>query len=278
MEDMLLTETKEKRRQMNDNHIPQHSGSNKPDMVAIGTVAAGVLAAIFFVNNRLLPNIIGVVFMALYVIGRKSYRRMVAGRGTMTRAGALIDQWTDHLVFAFIYLAICCRLYYTPMPGVDMPWKWAICALCLVAAVFAHSPQSALTDYYKQLHRWMKNGTGSSHPYRLRRQMERHTPHLQRMLKALESAEAEGRHLPDDLRARFLSGSERLLRIARCLSLPVRSILLSVACLAGHPWAYPLAEVVVLGCVYVYLHKSHEALCDEISNQLNMTREDETGV
>ena len=74
--------------------------------------------------------------------------------------------------------------------------------------------------------------------------------------------------MPRELRERFLDGSRPLMKYTNLLSFNLRAICLYAACLLDQPWAYFLIEIVVLGVLYLYMHRKHETLCARMMEEM----------
>ena len=258
-------------KKMNDPHHSVGKSYFSPDLLAVLAVALGVGAAVLFSYTGLACNLVGGVFMLLFVLARNTRQRMLESSGKATPATAKFDRWTVMASFFFIYVSICLRVAPQLMPGTLTPWGIGIWLLCIVAAFLCHSPQARLHHYYKQVHKWWSEGAAVPPD----QSMEKHTPSLQRLRVLVEELYGSPLHLPEDVRRQLSSDSRRLLRPARLLSFESRALVLSLACIVGLPWVYPLFEIVVLCCAYVYMHKSHESLCVQAYRKIKPSPQNE---
>jgi len=245
-----------------------------PDMLAVAAVAAGVAAALMFSYTDLLHNAFGTLLMILFAWARKTRQRRLEAAGQVTHANVMLDRWTAYISFFFIYLAICLRVAPQAMPGTITPWGFSIYALCAAAAFLCHSPQAHLRYYYRQVHHWWAEGKALA----ANASMEKHTPSFQQLRHAVEEHYGNVMLLPDDARQQLVAGSEQLQQPAILLSFEVRALVLSLCCIAGLPWCYPLFEIVVLCCAYIYMHKSHEHLCADVYRQITQLPHEEHAI
>ena len=70
------------------------------------------------------------------------------------------------------------------------------------------------------------------------------------------------------VRDQLLRGSRPLMKYANMLTFNTRAICLYVSCLLDCPWVYLLIEVLVFTLLYIYMHRSHEHLCEQLYDQL----------
>ena len=97
---------------------------------------------------------------------------------------------------------------------------------------------------------------------------ERRTPAFQKLAKAIKHAYGDVSRMPQTLRDEFLDGSRPLMKYTNILTFNARAICIYATCLAGCPWVYMLAEIIVFTIIYVYMHKKHETLCKEITKKI----------
>ena len=170
-------------------------------------------------------------------------------------------------------------------------WGWKIWFLCAVSGFLCHAPQSRLADYYRQIHLFFLNGKegseldDASKQVELYKQMswskqpvqklfqffyknytkgqENDTPQFQWFKRTLR--EKYPQQLPDALRADFRKGSLPLMKYANILTFNWRSITLFVAILLGEPALYPIVEIIVFTCIFMYMRWCHEGLCKRLN-------------
>ena len=51
-------------------------------------------------------------------------------------------------------------------------------------------------------------------------------------------------------------------------SVPAGRTIVEPAALLGCPWVYLLVEVVVMNLMYVYMHRTHEKLCERLTAKI----------
>ncbi len=269
------------------------------ETVVLLAILLGITAGVLFSYIDLWSNILGVVVMLLSFFCYQAYGLMAGLAGRKSLLGRILEGCYTFVCFFVVYVAIAIRIYYVPMPGTDTAWGMAGWTLVAIAGLLGHSPQASLAKYYKQIHRWMKDGKAASEPERYERQrdiyenmpegkprlerlfgkiyhyvyahhchrLEKRTPKFQRLRDAIIKIHGGVEHLPEDMKGDFLNGSRQLMNCANLLSCSYRIIYLAIACLIDQPWGYPLVEIVVLSCLYIHMHKTHEDLCAAIFNK-----------
>ena len=207
--------------------------------------------------------------------------------------GRCLDGFAGDVWFFSIYLAIVLRLWYQPMLGTSEVWGFWGLGLAAVASLLCHSPQSSLSDYYRQIHLYfLKGKEGSeldsyerehaivedlkgkkgvfwdrafhSNYQRYCRSQERRTPAFQKFHAALIEKYGGIDKVPQELKDRFLAGSRPLMPFTNFLSFNSRAILIYVTCLLNCPWIYFVFEISLYSLLYIYMHKRHEDLCKSL--------------
>jgi hypothetical protein len=54
------------------------------------------------------------------------------------------------------------------------------------------------------------------------------------------------------------------MKYTNLLTFNTRAITIYVTCLLDCPWVYPLVELTVFQAMYMYMHRTHEALCAKL--------------
>jgi hypothetical protein len=149
-----------------------------------------------------------------------------------------------------------------------------------------HSPQSSLSDYYRQIHLFFLKGKEGSEldnyaqqrrvyeKYKQEgnvagqlfffnyanycRSQEKRTPRFQQFFKQWQATRNE------ETRQQFLKGSRPLMPFTNILTFNTRAIVVYISCLINQPWIYPVFEITIMQGLYVYMHSKHEALCQSL--------------
>ena len=249
-----------------------------PNVITILSIFLGVGAGIMFGYTDLMHNILGVLLLMFANFCDSTDGQMARLTGKKT-----------------IYFAIIFRLFNQNIPGTELHWHLLIFVLAFVAGVMCHSPQSSLADYYRQIHLLFLKGKEGSEldNYAQQRQIyenlpkskwfdrlfyynyanycksqEKRTPKFQKMMEVVKERYGSVENMPQELKEQFIKGSRPLMKYTNILTFNVRAITLYVTCLLNCPWVYLLVEIIILSIIYIYMHKKHESLCAEITNQI----------
>ena len=266
-----------------------------PNVITILSIFLGVGAGVMFYYTDLVHNILGVVLLMLANFCDSTDGQMARLTGKKTLVGRILDGFSGDVWFFAIYVAICLRLQGQQMPGTDIHWGVWIWLLAVVAGLFCHSPQSSLSDYYRQIHLYFLKGKVGSELDNSAQQraiyeslakrallarafyynysnycksQERRTPRFQKFFSAFKVKYSNVEDAPDELRKRFLDGSRPLMKYTNILTFNVRAICIYMTCLLNCPWIYLLIEMTVMNLLYVYMRKQHEALCVSLSREV----------
>lgn len=185
------------------------------------------------------------------------------------------------------------------IPGLDIHWGLWIWVIAFIAGVMCHSPQSSLSDYYRQIHLFFLKGKEGSELDTYESQIkiynslpkrgalfehlfyynyanycksqEKRSPAFQKMIQVMKEKYGSASNIPADIREEFLEGSRPLMKYTNILTFNTRAICIYVTCLLGCPWVYMLIEITVMNVLYIYMHKKHECLCKKLQKD-SMTK------
>lgn len=266
-----------------------------PNVITILSIFLGVGAGIMFGYTDLMHNILGVLLLMFANFCDSTDGQMARLTGKKTLLGRVLDGFSGDVWFVTIYFAIIFRLFNQNIPGTELHWHMLIFVLAFVAGVMCHSPQSSLADYYRQIHLLFLKGKEGSEldNYAQQRQIyenlpkskwfdrlfyynyanycksqEKRTPKFQKMMEVVKERYGSVENMPQELKEQFIKGSRPLMKYTNILTFNVRAITLYVTCLLNCPWVYLLVEIIILSIIYIYMHKKHESLCAEITNQI----------
>ncbi len=266
-----------------------------PNVITILSIFLGVGAGIMFGYTDLMHNILGVLLLMFANFCDSTDGQMARLTGKKTLLGRVLDGFSGDVWFVTIYFAIIFRLFNQNIPGTELHWHLLIFVLAFVAGVMCHSPQSSLADYYRQIHLLFLKGKEGSEldNYAQQRQIyenlpkskwfdrlfyynyanycksqEKRTPKFQKMMEVIKERYGSVENMPQELKEQFIKGSRPLMKYTNILTFNVRAITLYVTCLLNCPWVYLLVEILILSIIYIYMHKKHESLCAEITNQI----------
>lgn len=238
-------------------------------------------------------NIIGVILLAFANFCDSTDGQLARLTNQKSMKGRCLDGFAGDVWFVAIYLAIIIRLFNVPMPGTELRWGIWIFVLCAVSGILCHSPQSSLADYYRQIHLLLLKGKegseldsyesehtkamavkgkkGAFWDYQFHsnyqhycKSQERRTPAFQRLRAKATEKFGTLEKLPEPLKKEFITGSRPLMKYTNILTFNSRAITIYITCLLGIPWLYPILEITVGECLYIYMHREHEKLCKHI--------------
>lgn len=266
-----------------------------PNAITILSMFLGVGAGYMFAFEDLQSNIIGIILLMFANFCDSTDGQLARLTGQKTLIGRMLDGFSGDVWFFAIYIAIVVRLWNDPIPLIGINWGIWTLAICIIAGVFCHSPQSSLADYYRQIHLYFLLGKKGSelddsatqrkilnelptkgsfwakafyYNYeKYCRSQERRTPKFQSFFKAVKSRYPNAEEIPETLRCDVRRGSLPLMKFTNLLTFNSRAILVYVTCLANVPYVYPLVEIVVFSIMYAYMHSAHEQMCENLEKK-----------
>lgn len=260
-----------------------------PNVVTVIGIVLGVCSGICFYHTDLWLNVAGVILMMFSNFCDSTDGQLARLTGQKTLVGRVLDGLSADVTFFVVYLALVFRMWPETIPGTGIQWGILAFVLCALAGFGGHSPQCLLADYYRQIHLYFLLGSNGSELSTSKAQreildsiprkghfwarlfyanyakychtQEARTPAFQHFIKNALGRYGDIDSMPVALRDEFRRGSLPLMKYTNLLTFNTRAIALYVACLINQPWLYPLFEIVVLTTMYVYMHRTHEALC-----------------
>ena len=267
-----------------------------PTAITAVSIIFGIGAAWMFAHTDIYHNMLGIALLMLANFCDSADGQLARLANKKTLVGRVLDGFAGDIWFFCIYFALCVRMTYQTMPGTDVYWGLWIWVLAFIAGVLCHSPQSSLADYYRQIHLLFLKGKEGSEldTYASQRAIfenlpkgspliakmfyfnyanycksqERRSRSFQKMMNAINKKYGDVAQMPEELRNQFLTGSRPLMKYTNILTFNMRAICLYVTSIAGCPWVYMMVEIIVFNIIYVYMHKKHENLCDEITEKI----------
>lgn len=266
-----------------------------PNVITILSIFLGVGAGYMFVFEDLMHNVMGVVLLMFANFCDSTDGQMARLTGKKTLIGRMLDGFSGDVWFFCIYAAFAYRLMNHTIPFTDVEWGWWSWPLAAVAGVMFHSPQSSLSDYYRQIHLFFLKGKSGSEldNYESQRKVyenmpksdilgrtfffnyanycksqEKRTPEFQRLMAKMKQKYNGAEALPEDIKQEFLAQSRPLMPFTNILTFNTRAICVYISALIGQPWIYLVFEITVMQAMYIYMHRKHEALCKRIYNKI----------
>ena len=272
-----------------------------PNVITILSIFLGIGAGICFYYTDLWHNVAGVLLLMFANFCDSTDGQMARLTGKKTLIGRMLDGFSFYVWFFCIYVALCMRMQNQPIPGMEQTWGIWIWVLGAIAGFLCHSPQSSLSDYYRNIHLFFLKGKSGSEldnseqQHKVFEQMkadkdwlgclffynyanycrsqEKRTPKFQRFFQLYneaQTAEASQQEMREQVRQSFLEGSRPLMKYTNVLTFNTRAICIYITALLNCPWVYFLFEIIVLSILYVHMHRKHETLCEKLSNQFVM--------
>lgn len=272
-----------------------------PNTVTLISIVLGVAAGWMFHFADWQHNVMGVVLLMFANFCDSTDGQLARLTGQKTMIGRCLDGFAGDVWFFAIYLGIVVRLWNEPMPGLESQWGlWGL-VFAAVAGILCHSPQSSLSDYYRQIHLFFLKGKDGAELDSYAQEMdilsrlpkhgafwsrafhgcykgycksqERRTPRFQRMMALLRERYGSPGLAPQAWKEEFLAGSRPLMWMTNMLTFNSRAILIYLTCLLGCPWVYLLMEIIAYTVLYITMHKRHEDLCAMMAKKLQTVDE-----
>ena len=267
-----------------------------PNVITVISIFFFFGSAYMFYFTDLQHNIYGVILLVFANFCDSTDGQLARLTNKKTLVGRVLDGFAGDVWFFCIYFAVCLRMQVQLIPGTSMQWGIWIWVLGFLSGILCHSPQSSLSDYYRQIHLFFLKGKAGSEldsyvqqraiydtlPKRgaiwahlfyynyanYCKNQENRTPEFQKFMLVLKDKYPNMEDVPSDIRERFLVGSRPLMKYTNILTFNVRAICIYVTCLLNCPWVYMLIEITILNILYIYMHKQHESLCKSLSYKI----------
>ena len=260
-----------------------------PNVITILSIFLGIGAGYMFAFTDLWHNLAGVVLLMFANFCDSTDGQMARLTGKKTLIGRMLDGFSGDVWFFCIYAAIAYRLMDDTIPFTDCQWGLLSWVVAAVAGILCHSPQSSLSDYYRQIHLFFLKGKGGSELDNYAQQraiyeslpksqlldrafyynysnycksQEKRTPMFQKLFAAIRTRYNGAEGMPEEIKQEFLAGSRPLMPLTNILTFNTRAICIYVTALIGLPLLYLLFEITVMQVLYVYMHRRHEKLCE----------------
>ena len=264
-----------------------------PNAITILSIFLGIGAGYMFYFTDLWHNLYGVLLLMFANFCDSTDGQMARLTGKKTLVGRVLDGFSGDVWFFCIYFALCLRMMSQNIPFTQHPWGIWIWILGAWAGFLSHSPQSSLSDYYRQIHLFFLKGKEGSeldnYPQQRKefekakkegslfaqvfyynyanycKSQEKRTPRFQSFFRKWNAASAETKA---DVRPKFLEGSRPLMPFTNILTFNTRAICIYVTCLLNCPWVYLLIEITLMQALYLYMRKRHEHLCQTLESEI----------
>ena len=223
-----------------------------PNVITILSIFLGIGAGICFYYTDLWHNVAGVLLLMFANFCDSTDGQMARLTGKKTLIGRMLDGFSGDVWFFCIYVALCMRMQNQPIPGMEQTWGIWIWVLGAIAGFLCHSPQSSLSDYYRNIHLFFLKGKSGSELDNSEQQrkvfeqmkadkdwlgclffynyanycrsQEKRTPKFQRFFQLYneaQTAEASQQEMREQVRQSFLEGSRPLMKYTNLAQLSV---------------------------------------------------------
>lgn len=242
-----------------------------PNAVTITSIFIGVAAGILFYYPDLWINAIGMLLLVFANSLDSADGQLARLTNQKSRFGRILDGFAGDFWFAAIHIALCLRL----MDQGWSAWVWIPGVLAGVAHVF----QSAMADYYRNVHLFFikgENGSELDNVHDLQidfeklswkkdtfskfvlngyigytRLQERLSPWLQKLLAVIKSQYKNG--LPLNLIRDFRAQNKPLMKYTNIVQFNTRVLFLFLWIFIDQVWLYFVFDILVLTPILIYM-------------------------
>lgn len=262
-----------------------------PNTVTIISIFIGVAAGILFYPQSLAINAVGMLCLVIANSLDSADGQLARMTNNKSRLGRILDGLAGDFWFAAIHIAICFRSMEEGWSS--WIWFWG------VAAGASHVVQSAMADYYRQVHLFFIKGSNGSELdnsadlareyeqlswrrdffkkliargyLNYTRQQEFFSPRLQRFLHEIKTRFPNG--LPLNFIADFRTANKPLMKYTNIVQFNTRVLFLFLWLLIDQAWLYFFFDVFVLNPILVYMCVRQERVSAHFLNKLQTTGE-----
>jgi hypothetical protein len=242
-----------------------------PNTVTIISIFFGVGAGILFYSEHLWINVIGMLSLVFANSLDSADGQLARLTNNKSRLGRILDGAAGDFWFISIHVAICLR---SQQEG----WSALIWIPGVLAGV-SHVVQSAMADYYRNVHLFFIKGTSGSeldnsidlqneydqlswsknfgmkliarNYLNYTRMQEKFSPHLQRLLGVVRSRFKDG--LPAKLVLDFRSRNRPFMKYTNIVQFNTRVLFLFLWLFIDQAWIYFFFDIFVLNPILIYM-------------------------
>ncbi|MDR2282992.1 MAG: CDP-alcohol phosphatidyltransferase family protein [Sphingobacterium sp.] len=242
-----------------------------PNAVTIISIFFGVAAGILFYYQDIRINIIGMLLLMFANSLDSADGQLARMTDNKSRFGRILDGFAGDFWFASIHIALCLRL-------MDQGWSIWIWVPGILAGI-AHVFQSAMADYYRNVHLYFIKGESGSeldnskdlsiefeklswtkdtfqkfvlHGYMgYTRMQENLSPKLQKLLQLIKAKFPN--MLPLELIQDFREMNKPLMKYTNIVQFNTRVIFLFLWLFMDQVWLYFVFDILVLTPILIYM-------------------------
>ena len=247
-----------------------------PNTVTIISIFFGVAAGILFYYQELYINVIGMLSLVFANSLDSADGQLARMTNNKSRLGRILDGAAGDFWFISIHVAICLR-------SQNEGWS-ALIWIPGVLAGFSHVLQSAMADYYRNVHLFFikgKSGSELDNSRDLQREynelswtrnfglklvarnylnytmmQEKFSPKLQKLLSAVKDKFKDG--LPTRLVVDFRQMNRPLMKYTNIIQFNTRVLFLFLWLFIDQAWIYFFFDVFILNPILVYMCNKQE--------------------
>ncbi len=261
-----------------------------PNAVTIVSIFFGIAAGLLFYYPELWINVIGMLLLVFANSLDSADGQLARITNNKSRIGRILDGLAGDSWFVTIHIAICLR-------SQNEGWSPFIWVLGCTAGA-SHILQSAMGDYYRNVHlyfikgrsgseldnsshlqveydklTWSKNAVAKfmARSYlNYTKLQERFTPNLQKLLSAIYSRYPDN-NIPQPFVDDFRKHNKPLMRFTNIIQFNTRVMFLFVWLFINQSWFYFIFDIVILNAFLVYMmirqEKVSRTFYDRISKE-----------
>ncbi|MFD2556471.1 CDP-alcohol phosphatidyltransferase family protein [Sphingobacterium tabacisoli] len=242
-----------------------------PNVVTIISIFFGVAAGVLFYYQDIWINIIGMLLLVFANSLDSADGQLARMTDNKSRFGRILDGFAGDFWFASIHIALCLRL-------IDQGWGIWIWIPGVLAGI-AHVFQSAMADYYRNVHLYFIKGESGSeldnskdllveferlswrkdtfqkivlHGYMgYTRMQENLSPKLQKLLQLIHSRFPD--MIPLELIQDFRKMNKPLMKYTNIVQFNTRVIFLFLWLFIDQVWLYFVFDILILTPILIYM-------------------------
>ncbi|MGA0556028.1 CDP-alcohol phosphatidyltransferase family protein [Larkinella sp. VNQ87] len=264
-----------------------------PNTVTIISIFFGVAAGILFYDQSLAINVIGMLLLVFANSLDSADGQLARMTNNKSRLGRILDGAAGDFWFISIHVAICLR-------SMEEGWTALIWVPGVVAGL-SHIVQSAMADYYRNVHLYFIKGTSGSELDNSRdlqkeydqlswsknfwmklvarnylnytKLQESISPNLQQLLAVIRLKFPNG--LPPKLVTDFRAQNKPLMKYTNIVQFNTRVLFLFLWLFIDQAWIYFFFDIFVLNPILIYMCVQQEKVSRHFYQQLQTSRENE---
>ncbi|MDR6807288.1 hypothetical protein J2Y45_004378 [Dyadobacter sp. BE34] len=258
----------------------------RPNPVTIISIFFGVAAGILFYPQQLWINVIGMLSLMFANSLDSADGQLARMTNDKSRLGRILDGAAGDFWFIAIHIAICLR-------SMEEGWTAWIWVPGVVAGV-SHMIQSAMADYYRNVHLFFIKGTNGSELDNSRdlqkeydemswsrdfgmklvarlylnytKEQEFFSPKLQKLLAVVKQKYQNG--LPAKLITDFRAENKPLMKYTNIVQFNTRVIFLFLWLFLDQSWVYFFFDIFVLNPILIYMIVKQEQVSNHFYKEI----------